>query len=261
MKKILLTFDLEEFDSPKDFGKEISEERMFEIAKEGFENVKNLLEKHKIIATFFTTANFAKRYPQLLKNLSKNHEIACHGYYHSDDYKKETANILLAKKEIEEIIGKNIKGFRAPRFGITNLAILNAFGFEYDSSLHPTIMPGRYFNFFKKRKIHKVDGIIEIPLSVLPFCRLPIFWLAFKNFPISYSKIFTKINFASSKYTMLVFHPWEFADLSKISLPNYVKNKHGQQLIDLLGEYILFCKKNDYKFAAVSDFLFPKSFK
>ena len=37
MKKILLTFDAEEFDLPREFNQEISDDAMYEISKEGTE--------------------------------------------------------------------------------------------------------------------------------------------------------------------------------------------------------------------------------
>jgi len=248
MKSLLLTFDLEEFDLPKEFGHSISDEQIFEISKEGLMNVLVLLKKYNLKVTFFTTALFAKKYQYLFKKISKEHEIACHGHSHSDSYLTDISKIKQAKVEIEKIIGKKIIGFRAPRFEIKDPRSLAKFNFIYDSSIHPTWIPGRYCNMFKRRKIHNVGKIKEIPLSVLPVCRLPIFWIAFKNFPLIYSKLFTKINFLFGNYTMLVFHPWEFADLSSVKIPGYIK-KRG--LLIKLEEYIKFCKKKNYNFTTV----------
>ncbi len=255
-KIILLSFDLEEFDLPREFGKEINEENEFEVSKQGLIFVLDLLSKHEVKATFFTTTNFARRYPNLIKNLVKGkHEIACHGYYHSDDYYEDMFKLKKAKQELEKITKSKIEGFRAPRFRIKNISELSNFGFSYDSSIHPTYVPGKYLNLFKKRKPHKIGDITEIPLSTLPFIRLPIFWLAFKNSPLIYSKIFTKINLFSSNYTMLVLHPWEFADLSQIKLPIYIKRKHSDKLLKHLENYIIWCKKKNYEFFTFSDFL------
>jgi peptidoglycan/xylan/chitin deacetylase (PgdA/CDA1 family) len=259
MKQILLTFDLEEFDLPVEFGQVISQEQMFEIPKEGLNNLLFLLDKYNLSATFFTTAIFAKKYPLLLNQISKKHEIACHGYEHSDSYIKDMQKIQSAKNEIEKIIGKKIKGFRAPRFEIKNISELSEFGFEYDSSTHPIYLPGRYFNLNQKRNVHKIRDIIEIPMStMLP--NFSIFFLAFKNFPIQYSKIFTRINFLLRNYTMLTFHPWEFADLSSINIPNYIKKKNGRELLKMLEKYIEFCKRSGYEFETIEDYL-QKSFK
>jgi len=247
--KILLTFDLEEFDSIKD------ENEKFELSKQGLLSIISLLDKYKIKATFFTTALFAKKNPVLIRKLdAEGHEIACHGYCHLDSYLKDLAKIKEAKKEIESL-GIKIKGFRAPRYEIKDIADLDEFGFVYDSSIHPTWIPGRYFNFFKKREIHKIGKIIEIPLSVLPITRLQIFWLAFKNFPLAYSKIFTKLNALFSGYTLLVFHPWEFINLKNIKMKWYEKRKYGKELLDMLENYIIFCLKNKYKFTTVSSYL------
>ena len=75
---------------PREFGQDISDNEIYSFTQQGLSNLLALIEdKHKIPATFFTTANFAKKYPRTLKEMSKNHEIACHGYNHSDNYKKD----------------------------------------------------------------------------------------------------------------------------------------------------------------------------
>ena len=100
MKKILLTFDLEEFDLPKEFNINLSEDQMYKISLRGLNKIQELLKKHNLTATFFTTANFAKKYPKTIKQLSKdNHEIASHGYSHSQQL---TLKNLKEAKEAKE---------------------------------------------------------------------------------------------------------------------------------------------------------------
>jgi len=135
-----------------------------------------------------------------------------------------------------------------------HLKDLHYLGFIYDSSIHPTFIPGRYMNLFKKRKIHKVGKIIEIPPSVLPLIRLPIFWLAFKNLPKFYARFFIKMNFFFSDYTMLVFHSWEFANLEDIKIPRFIKRKHGKEMLRSLEDFIIFSKE-EYSFNTISNFL------
>jgi len=127
-------------------------------------------------------------------------------------------------------------------------------GFNYDSSSHPIFLPGRYLNLNKKRNIQKINNLIEIPTSTLP-PNFSIFWLAFKNFPLIYSKLFTRINFINSNYTMLVQHPWEFADIGNFRLPLHINRIYGKKLLNKLENYIIFCKKNNYKFERVDGFL------
>ena len=254
MKTILLTFDVEEFDLPKEYNQEISEKEMFEISKQGLESLLNLLGKYKIPATFFTTANFAKKFPKLIEETSKQHEIACHGLEHSDSYINDISRIQEAKTEIEKIIKKQINGFRAPRFKISDISLLSGLSFSYDSSTHPIYLPGRYNNLFQKKNIHKIGDLIEIPMSTL-LPNFSIFFLAFKNFPFSYAKTFTKINFLLRNYTMLTLHPWEFIDISKFKVPWHINRVYGQKLLTKFENYIKFCKKQGYVFESVRDFL------
>ena len=258
MKTVLLTFDLEEFDLPREFNQEISEDEMYNVSEKGLRAVKKLLEKHSLKVTFFTTATFAKKYPLIVKELAKEHEIACHSYCHSDNCIEDISQANLAKKEIEKIIGKKINGFRAPRFEIRDIHRLSEFGFEYDSSTHPTIAPGKYFNIHQKRKLHKIGNITEIPLSTLPlipFLRAPINWYMLRHFPSLYYKLFTGINFAFSDYLMLILHPWEFTEINHHNIPKEFKKNSGDYVTEKLERYIQFCKKKDYKFETVSGFL------
>ncbi len=247
--KILLTIDLEEFDLPLEFGIQLRKSEQFKISKLGLDNLLKILDKYQIKATFFTTSAFASKYSKQIKQLSQKHEIACHGLSHSETCTLDSLKI--AKTKIEKIINKKLSGFRAPRYNFKKIKELELLNFKYDSSIHPTWLPGRYCNILKKRTMHKIGNIIEIPPSTLPFCRLPIYWLAFKNFPLIYSIAFTKINFLFSDYIMLVFHPWEFTNLKKFKIPRYIKHP----IIKKLEKYIRFCKKNNYQFTSISNYL------
>ena len=258
-KTIILTFDVEEFDLLREYSVKLEKDQDFEISKTGLLNLLKLLEKHKLKATFFTTNSFAKKYPKIIQDMQKQgHEIASHGYKHCDDHSCNLPKLINAQQELEQITKTKIKGFRSPRWEGVDPDFLEKSGFKYDSSSHPIYLPGRYFNLFKKRRVHKIGNILEIPLSTL-LPNFSIFWLAFKNFPLSYSKIFTKINFLSKDYTMLVFHPWEFTDISQFNIPFYVK-RDFKKLIQKLEKYIIFCKKNNYQFQTIENYL-QKSFR
>jgi hypothetical protein len=55
-------------------------------------------------------------------------------------------------------------------------------GYEYNSSMNPTYLPGRYNNFFKTRTRYYSNNLLNIPISVTPLIRFPLFWLSFKTF-------------------------------------------------------------------------------
>ena len=82
-RRILLSFDIEEFDIPEEYGEKIDETVKFEISYKGVKEILPILEKLKIKATFFVTANFAIHYKALIQEISHKNEIASHGFYHS----------------------------------------------------------------------------------------------------------------------------------------------------------------------------------
>jgi len=257
-RNILLSFDIEEFDLPKEFDQPIEEKEMYEISKQGLIKITNLLRKYKTKATFFITTNFALKYPKLIKELSESHEIASHGYSHSDNYLNGLSRVKKAKQELEKITRKEVKGFRAPRFEINNIGDLHNLGFTYDSSIHPTIAPGKYLRLNQIRIPHKIGKITEIPLSTLPlfpFMRAPINWYMFRHFPKSYRQIYARINYNFSNYLTLIFHPWEFVDISRFNIPNHFKKDSGKTALKNLEDYIIWCKKREYRFLTFSKFI------
>jgi hypothetical protein len=244
MKKIMLSFDVEEFDLPREFGVGIKDDEMFKI---GYEGCVELLKFLDVESTFFVTANFAKKYPDLIKKINEKHEIGLHADEHKDNYLEMDEDEILkklskAKEEIEKIIGEKIKGFRAPRLQFDKYKVLRKLNIEYDSSYIPSYVPGRYNNFFGTRKRFFKEGILVIPISVIPFFRIPMAWYVFRNLGLSFAKIGTLLN----KEVCLIFHPWEFANLEKFKIPYLIKRNSGEKMSKLLNKYLKWGKK--YKF-------------
>jgi hypothetical protein len=252
-KRILLTFDLEEFDLPLEFGCPISDEDQINVTNNGLQRLTRLLSKYNIPATFFTTTRYADKNRELLKSLSANHEIASHSKYHSDF--KET-DPFDSKIEIERIIGKQIYGFRMPQFRKIDISIIKAAGYSYDSSINPTFIPGRYNNLFTKRKFYldTSSNLIEIPVSVSPLIRFPLFWISFKNIPLSIYYIMCKMAIRKDSYLHLYFHPWEFDDLESFNVPWYIKTISGKPFSERFEKLIVKLKKTG-DFSTISGFL------
>ena len=102
-KDILLTFDLEEFDLPEEYNIPINKEEQLNVTTQGLKNLLTLLDKYNIQATFFTTAYYAIKNPDLIKLISNKHEIASHMFYHSN---YNPTHIIESKRKLEEITGK-----------------------------------------------------------------------------------------------------------------------------------------------------------
>jgi len=210
--------------------------------------------EQKIKATFFVTANFALKYPKIIQQMSKNHEIASHNLKHSINTYDEQ-EVKKSKQIIEKIINKKIIGFRMPRLKKIDYNSLNSVGFKYDSSISPTYIPGRYNNYLKKRSVTKINGLSEVPISTAPIIRVPLSWIFFRFFGLTYSKIITKFCMANPRFTNLFFHPWEFNDLNQLKIPFYIKRNSGKKAMNMLEKYILWCKKKNYKFCTINNFL------
>ncbi len=253
-KKILLTFDVEEFDLPEEYQLTIAKDKQLAISTQGLLDVLDVLRKHQVMATFFTTAFYAENNPQIIRQIAADgHEIASHLYYHSD---YNPTHILASKQKLEEIIGQEIFGIRIPRLRKMDLKLIKDAGYLYDSSLNPTYLPGRYNHFFKAKTLFfdKNANISVLPFSVSPLIRFPLFWLSFKNIPFSWYFLLCKQALMADKYLHLYFHPWEFTDLSEFAIPAYIKKKSGQILLNQLEKLIMKLKDKG-EFVTVVRFL------
>lgn len=232
---ILLGFDLEEFDMPLEYGKIISFDEQLRFSDEGMTAVMQILNNHNSIATFFTTAQYALHRKELIKNIASKHEIASHTYYHSDF---EESHLLQSKLVLEEISQSKVDGLRMPRMrNVSAHAVIKA-GYHYDSSIHPTWLPGRYNNLSKPRTVYTDNGLIRLPASVTPTFRIPLFWLSFKNFPFGLYKKMVKQTLQHDGYVCLYYHPWEFTSLINSGIPKYTRTIDGEEFAERLDMLI-----------------------
>jgi polysaccharide deacetylase family protein (PEP-CTERM system associated) len=110
-----------------------------------------ILEARKARATFFVLGWVAERCPDLVRAIAAaGHEVASHGYGHEHVYSLRPSefrsDVLRSKRYLEDLTGTAVRGYRAPCFSITEWAIpiLQDAGFDYDSSVVPTVAHDRY---------------------------------------------------------------------------------------------------------------------
>jgi peptidoglycan/xylan/chitin deacetylase (PgdA/CDA1 family) len=252
-QKIILTFDLEEFDLPLEYNCPISEELQLKITNDGLLRVIELLNLCNVKATFFSTGNYCEKNPEMIKILSENHEIASHAYYHSQ-FDEEF--IMRSKIILETASGKRVTGFRMPLMQKIDYDALILAGYEYDSSINPTYLPGRYNYFSVSRKPYKIanTGITEFPLSVSPVIRFPLFWLSFKNLPLFLYRYLCYSVIKQDNYLHLYFHPWEFAKIGQFKIPFYIRKPDGESYTKKFEKLIDYLKRKG-EFVTVSEFL------
>ena len=230
MKSILLSFDIEEFDLPAEFGAEIQREDMFSIAGEGARRILRTVNEAGVRTTFFVTAAFALEFPDLVREMKDSgHEIASHGYSHTTF---EAADLKRSREALEEIAGSPVRGFRMARLAkVGKQDILNA-GYEYESSLNPVWLPGRYNNFTAPLKpFREACGLWQIPVSALPLVRFPLFWLSFKNLPLPLYLPLAKTAMSATGFFNMYSHPWEYherAAEAQWKIPRYIVRHAGE---------------------------------
>jgi hypothetical protein len=253
---ILLSFDIEEFDMPFEYNKSIDFKDQIAIPTEGLFIVLDLLAKHNIKATFFSTVNFAINSPKIIKRIiDEGHEIASHSYQHGD-FKIE--HLKMSKDKLEELANQKVLGFRMPKMQPIDETEVFKAGYKYNSSLNPTYLPGRYNNFTKPRTFFKEKGVLQIPASVSPLIRFPLFLLSFHNLPLSIYKFLCKQTLKKDKYLNLYFHSWEFTDLNqpkRFNLPGYVSKNSGNLMAKRMESFIKWLKKENYNFVTLKEFV------
>ncbi len=253
-RNILLSFDVEEFDMPLEYGQNISIQEQLAIGKKGLDSILPILTDSAIQTTLFTTANFADHYPDTIRYLSEKHEIASHTYYHSSFSHGDLAK---SKDRLEMITGHRIYGLRMPRMQKADIQTLREAGYKYDSSIHPTWIPGRYNNLHLPRTLYIENEIVRLPASVSPKLRIPFFWLMFKNCPLSIFMQLARKTLKNDGYICLYFHPWEFTDLAHYQLPLFTKRWSKDILLDRLLKMINDLKKEG-DFISMNDYINKK---
>jgi peptidoglycan/xylan/chitin deacetylase (PgdA/CDA1 family) len=176
-------------------------------------------------ATFFVIAedlDDVGKLQALRSIVDAGHEIACHGFRHRYLHRVESAlkheEIVDGKARIEDVLGRRVRGFRAPGYSIDreSLEIIAAAGYEYDSSIFPN-------SRFRQRlgvrhlpsdpyEILPEQGLMEFPMPTAwpgfpPFhpayafyLRRPYFHLAMRRFA------------KRADHLTLLFHFTDFAE-------------------------------------------------
>jgi peptidoglycan/xylan/chitin deacetylase (PgdA/CDA1 family) len=250
IKRVLLSLDVEEFDLPREYGLSISPAEEISVTSHGLTAVLDLLEGMDITVTCFMTVRFARERRDLTERITRRHEIASHGYNHSN---LKEDDLLRSRIELEALTGKKIKGFRSPRLSAVSRSDIQAAGYSYNSSENPIWLPGRYMNLFKPRLPYISDGLLNLPISASPVIRYPLFWLSFKRTPLRLFKAMSAWALNRDGYLNIYFHPWEFSDLTAWDLPVWLKNPNGGRLIRKLEAYLLWLK-DTASFVTFSEF-------
>lgn|SRR5574344_595446 len=256
---ILLSFDTEEFDVPLEHKVDFPLEKEMEVSRYGANKILDVLKDNGIRATFFCTVNFAVNAPEVMQRIKdEGHEIASHGYHH---WTFEIADLKKSKDKLEEITGKKIRGYRQARMMPVPEEKIAEAGYEFNSSLNPTFIPGRYMHLSTPRTFFMKKGVMQIPASVTPYFRFPLFWLAYHNLPAKLYRSLVSWTLEHDGYFVTYFHPWEFFPLGEhpdFKMPFIIRNHSGEGMEKRLDEFLKIFKSKGAEFITFSEFVDKK---
>ena len=123
----ILTFDIEEWFHILDNKLTETETQWSNFESRihlGMDIIYNIIENSKSSATFFVVGWMAKKYPEIIREISnRGYEVASHTHLHQLAYKQNkkmfSCDVEKSIKTLEDCIGKKITSFRAPGFSIT----------------------------------------------------------------------------------------------------------------------------------------------
>ncbi|MGE4421868.1 MAG: XrtA system polysaccharide deacetylase [Pseudodesulfovibrio sp.] len=228
-----LTVDVEDYFQVSAFAESIDRSGWdgYELRVENnVARVLDLFDEYGVKATFFTLGWVAERAPGLVRRIAdRGHEIACHGYGHQLVYdigpKAFREDIHRAKAILEDQAGKEVIGYRAPSYTITErslwaLDILIEEGFRFDSSIFP-IYHDRYGIPNAERFPHvltrEAGSIAEFPLTTRHFSlfgksvELPVAGGGYlRLLPVGLIRnSLQRVNSVEGQPVVVYFHPWE----------------------------------------------------
>jgi polysaccharide deacetylase family protein (PEP-CTERM system associated) len=183
----------------------------------------DLFDARGACGTFFTLAWIAERYPALVREIvARGHELASHGTEHrrasEQDHRAFREDVASARRQLEDIAGVAVRGFRAPSFSIGhgNLWAFDALreaGYVYSSSIYP-VRHDHYGMPDAPRFAHRRDnGLLELPITTTRvFARnLPAGGGGyFRLLPYAASRwAIARVNRVDRQPAIFYFHPWE----------------------------------------------------
>ena len=238
----VLTFDLEEWfhllnnpstDNESSWGN-------FEYRlRENLDRILVMLNDSDNIATFFCLGWVARKYPDIVKEISSlGHEIGSHSNAHQlidrHDRNFFSNDLEISIKSLEDITGKKVISYRAPGFSLVPETLwvfdeLSKQGIEFDCSifLGNHSHGGRIKAFGVNPSIINIDGrkIKEFPINSFKFLFKEVAFSGGGYFRFLPYQVIKRLMYRSG-YIMTYFHPRDF--------------DNGQPIIEDLSYYRLF---------------------
>lgn len=192
--RVCITFDMEH-DCPPYL-------TTYRGVEEGTPRLLSLLAEEGVPATFFTTGDVARRYPELMRRIvAEGHELGCHGDSHRRFSAMDRAE---AEREIQQASATlrafyPVVSFRAPNLDLpaAYLPLLRDAGYRIDSS------QGRHKQGSYLVRPAVQDGVLRVPASMSPM-------------PLRLGAVVRgALVRLMSDPAVPFYHPWDFIDMTR----------------------------------------------
>jgi polysaccharide deacetylase family protein (PEP-CTERM system associated) len=267
------TVDVEEYFQVKALESAVSREEWISCPSRLARSIDELLEtldRHGARGTFFVLGWIAAYRPEVVRAISAaGHEIASHGFWHERvtalDRDSFRDDVRSSKQILEDLIGAEILGYRAPSFSIIPgwewaFDILIEEGYRYDSSLFPIHRRGYGYPDSPRvpHMIQRADGhIAEFPLATTSVLRYPIPAAGggyLRQFPLAIiRRAFREASEREEPATFYI-HPWEIdPGQPRLGVSALNRIRHYRGLAGTLGRIDQLLK--EFSFDAIASYL------
>lgn len=243
---------------------------------DGLDVALDIMKKDDIHGSFFVVGEIADKLADKLREMDKEgHDIAVHNCQHlrpvtmtPDEFRSQ---LLEAKRKIEEILGHQVHGYRAPSFGIDDerLDIVRECGFKYDSSKLKPQKSAKYgvlnLKGFKETVpcIHQNNGFTEFEVSTEKIGDMNMLLGGgyIRMLPWFFMKHMTQKYLDSGKPYVMYIHPIDLSPkpmpkVDGISFDRYLRTHIGRRhMVWRFKKVIEMLKKSGYEFVTFEELL------
>ena len=228
------------------------------------------LDRYGASGTFFVLGWIAEHRPEVVRDIAAaGHEIASHGFWHERvtalDRNAFREDVRTSKQTLEDLIGREVIGYRAPSFSIVPgcewaFDVLIEEGYRYDSSLFPIRRRG-YGYPNAPRTPHVIQrsagNLAEFPLATTSIFRYPVPAAGggyLRQFPLSIIRRAFREASARTEPATFYIHPWEIDPRQPrlpVSVLNRIRHYRGlESTLDRIDTLL-----EEFTFATIASYL------
>ena len=267
------TVDVEEYFQVRALESAVSREDWLSRESRLERSIGELLEslsRHGATGTFFVLGWVARHRPEVVRAIAAaGHEIGSHGFWHQrvTDLDRDSfrVDVRTSKQALEDLIGVNVVGYRAPNFSIIPgwewaFDVLLEEGYSYDSSLFPIRRRGYGYpdapsapHLIQRR----AGRLAEFPLATTNILRYPVPAAGggyLRQFPLAIiRRAFREASERGQPATFYI-HPWEIdPGQPRLAVSALNRVRHYRGLSGALGriEKLL----QEFRFTSIASYL------